>query len=383
MTVVYLDLSGGADEAALLGAVLAAGAPIDAVRRQLAHLPFSGCTLRAVESEVNGLRALRAVIEPRELENICPDLRDVAKQLSQSGPEAGVREKTAAVLERLAAARERVYGPGAQGAECVAAPAVAAIAGTVAALCALGATLVACSPLPVGTGLVKRGGKILPNPSPLVLALLENVPVFARDVEAELLTPAAAALVTTLAGEFGPMPAMRIGRAGYGAGETCTVRAVAGKEMVEFLAPRQERAVILEANLDDLNPEIYGYVMERLFAAGALDVYFTPIQMKKNRPGTLLRVLCRQGEEGPLLEILFKETTTLGVRRLYADKLMLERHWVMVETPYGKARVKVATRDGRETNCVPEYEDCVKLARQSGLPLKDIYQAVIKAYFHT
>ncbi|MDW7651933.1 MAG: LarC family nickel insertion protein, partial [Bacillota bacterium] len=202
-------------------------------------------------------------------------------------------------------------------------------------------------------------------------------------IEAELLTPTGAAILTTIA-EFGQRPAMTVLQTGYGAGKKDLtipnlLRVTIG-EAAETAGILREDAIVLEANIDDLNPEIYSYVTEQLFAAGALDVTLIPVQMKKNRPGVLLSVLVKPEQEEAAAHVLFRETSTLGVRRSRVEKLMLSRRHITVQTPYGPARVKIGEAGGRILNAAPEYEDCLSLAQKSGAPLKDIYSAVLSAY---
>jgi pyridinium-3,5-bisthiocarboxylic acid mononucleotide nickel chelatase len=220
-------------------------------------------------------------------------------------------------------------------------------------------------------------------PAPATLRLLEGVPAYSSGVEMELLTPTGALLVTGYASAYGPLPAMRILRAGYGAGSKeipgvpNVLRMVTGEDANTGDAMR---VAVLECNIDDMNPQFFGAVMDQLYAAGALDVCYGPVQMKKNRPGTLVTIVAPPAKKDALLGVLFRETTTIGVRHHEADRTCLSREWVRVTTPYGPVRVKVARRDGIVVNAAPEYDDCVALAAQQGAPVKDVHAAAMSAY---
>lgn len=387
VNIVYFHCFAGASGDMLLAALLDAGAPLEAVRRELDKLPLRGYELKTDRVIKRGISALDVTVLVEEKGQPHRAFRDIEKMLSESNLSPPVRDASLAVFRRLAAAEGKIHGKPASEVhfhEVGAVDSIVDIVGAAAALSALRVDAIHSSPLHIGTGFVQCAHGLLPVPAPATLELLQDVPVYSRGIEAELLTPTGAAVLSTLA-SFGPMPAMRVRRTGYGAGKkdlpiANLLRAVIGEAVSPDSSLLREELTVLEANIDDLNPEIYGYVMEQLFAAGALDVYLSPIQMKKNRPATLLRVLVRPDGEEAALTVLFRETSTLGVRRIQAEKLMLERRQVTVNTPYGTARVKIAEWAGEEVNAVPEHEDCLILARQHSIPLKEIYLAVNEAY---
>jgi uncharacterized protein (TIGR00299 family) protein len=217
--------------------------------------------------------------------------------------------------------------------------------------------------------------------------LLQGAPVFSSGIQAELLTPTGAAIVKTLATRFGAFPEMKIEKTGYGAGSrdfpghANVVRLTIGEAASHLAAnTNQETISVLEANLDDLNPQVFGYVLERLLAEGALDVFSMPVQMKKNRPGTLLTILCKPEDAPKLSQIVFAETTTLGVRRRQEQRSTLARRWVPVATPWGEVRMKIASMNGTVTNYAPEYEDCRRIAEEKHVPLKSVMQEAMQAY---
>jgi len=252
---------------------------------------------------------------------------------------------------------------------------------------ALAVDQIVCSPLNVGGGMVKCAHGTFPIPAPATVELLKDAPVYSSGVQAELVTPTGAAIVKTLARRFSAFPEMKIEKSGYGAGsrefpghpnvarlvigETASV--IAGKTQVETLS-------VLEANLDDMNPQVFGYVLDRLLEEGALDVFGMPVQMKKNRPGTLLTVLCKPEAAGKLAQIIFAETTTLGVRQREEVRQTLARRWENVRTPWGEVRIKIASMNGTVTNYAPEYEDCRRIATEHHVPLKTVMQEAARAY---
>lgn len=250
---------------------------------------------------------------------------------------------------------------------------------------ALGVDEIICSPLNVGGGTVKCAHGVFPVPAPATVELLKGTPVYSSGVEAELVTPTGAAIVTTLAKRFAPFPAMKIDKVGYGAGSrdfpgyANVVRLTIGEAQPE-LATTQETITVLEANLDDLNPQVFGYVMDRLLEEGALDVFGLPVQMKKSRPGMLLTVLCRPEDVSRLTRLIFAETTTLGVRRRDEQRQALARKWVNVTTHWGDVRMKIASMNGSIANYAPEYEDCRRIAEEYHIPLKTVIQAATQAY---
>ena len=242
---------------------------------------------------------------------------------------------------------------------------------------------VVASPLNVGSGTVKCEHGELPVPAPATAELLLGVPTYAQGPAAELVTPTGALIVTEYADAYGPAPPMRVERIGYGAGD----RNPAGRPNVLRALLGEgagtgafERVVVLECQIDDMNPQIYGVLMDRLAAAGALDVFYAPIQMKKNRPGTLVTVVAPPGRREALSDILFRESTTIGLRVTETDRERLDREAVAVETPIGPVRVKVARREGAIRNAAPEFEDCARLAAERRLSIKEVQAIAVKAW---
>jgi uncharacterized protein (TIGR00299 family) protein len=255
---------------------------------------------------------------------------------------------------------------------------------------ALAADEIICSPLNVGGGTVECAHGTFPVPAPATVELLKGAPVYSSGLQAELVTPTGAAIVATLVKRFSSFPELKIEKSGYGAGTRdfpghANVLRITIGEALPQLAEKtsQETISILEANLDDLNPQVFGYVMDRLLEAGALDVFGMPVQMKKNRPGTVLTILAKPEDADQLAQIVFSETTTLGVRRREEKRQVLARKWQNVSTRFGDVRVKIASLNGTVTSYAPEYEDCRRIAVEHRVPLKAVMQEAVQQYLQS
>jgi uncharacterized protein (TIGR00299 family) protein len=296
-----------------------------------------------------------------------------------------------AIFEALGAAEAKVHDTSIESIhfhEVGAADAIVDIVCAAVGFEALAVDELICSPLNVGGGMVKCAHGTFPVPAPATVELLQNAPVYSSGIQSELVTPTGAAIVKTLARRFATFPEMKIKKSGYGAGSRDfpvhpnVVRLTVGESTSNALATKIESDTIamLEANLDDLNPQVFGYVMDRLFEEGALDAFAVPVQMKKNRPGTLLTVLCQPEDASRLTQLIFTETTTLGVRRREEMRQTLARKWESVPTPWGEVRIKIASINGTITNYAPEYEDCRGIAAKHHVPLKTVMQEAVRAY---
>jgi uncharacterized protein (TIGR00299 family) protein len=257
------------------------------------------------------------------------------------------------------------------------------IVGAVFAMEWFHADQVISSALNVGGGMVNSAHGHFPVPAPATVKLLGNAPVYSSGIQSELVTPTGALLVTSYATSYGPVPSMTIEHVGYGAGDRDmpntpnVLRVLVGESTSQ---PQTERIVVLECEIDDMNPQIFGLVMDRLYAAGALEVFFASVQMKKNRPGTLLTILARPEQRPELTAIVFRETTTIGVRYHEVTRERLAREIVAVGTPLGTVRFKIARLGGAVVNAAPEFEDCLRIASERGMPVKDVQAAAVKAY---
>jgi len=313
-------------------------------------------------------------------------LQDIRRIIERSALGPLVREHAVRAFERLVRAEARVHRiPTARVHlhEVGAVDAIVDIVGAMIGLEALGWPRVVCSPLHVGRGMVTMAHGTFPVPPPAVAELLRGRPCYATHVEGELVTPTGAALVVTLATDFGPLPAMRLRKIGYGAGgrqldhHPNLLRALYG-DLLQETAVR-ETVIVLETTIDDMNPQLYGHLMDRLFEAGALEVFYTPIQMKKNRPGTMATVIVPEPRLEAVTEVIFRETTTIGFRYLPMGRIEMRRRFETVTTPYGQVRVKISHFNGETMQSTPEYEDCRTLALKTGVPLKEVQRAAVIA----
>jgi pyridinium-3,5-bisthiocarboxylic acid mononucleotide nickel chelatase len=300
-------------------------------------------------------------------------------------PPAG-RARARQLFERLAEAEAAIHQMPVERVhlhEVGALDSIIDIVGAVFAIEWFGAERIVVSPLNVGAGMVRSAHGLFPVPAPATLRLLGDAPIYSSGVQAELLTPTGALLLTSHANAFGPVPQMRVDRVGYGAGTRelagtpNVLRVLVGESMAE---PTTERIVVLECEIDDMNPQIFGVLMDRLYAAGALEVYYSAVQMKKNRPGTLITVLAAPDRREALAGIVFRESTTIGIRYRDVQRERLEREVVGVETPFGTVRCKVARRNGQVVNASPEFDDCVRVATERGIPVKDVHAAAVHAW---
>jgi uncharacterized protein (TIGR00299 family) protein len=377
-TFAYFDCFAGIAGDMALGALLDAGGSADALRAGLAGVPLDRFELEVAAVERGGIGATQVTVRAGEpgAARTWGSLRDT---LAGADLPAPVRELALRTFARLAEAEARVHRRPAEEVhfhEVGAVDAVVDVVGTALLLHDLGVTEVWASPVATGGGLQRGAHGVLPVPAPAVLELLRDVPVHGGGVAAELTTPTGAAILAAAAAGFGALPPMRVARVGYGAGSRHhdelpnLLRVVLGERVAD--AVDGDGGVLLEVNIDDMTPELAPWVLERLFEAGAADVWFTPIHMKRGRPGITLSVLCPPGVDAAVRELLWRETSTLGVRGVPVRKWMLERRVVEVELPGGKVRVKLGLDGGRVVNAAPEYADCARLAGQTGRPLKDV-----------
>jgi pyridinium-3,5-bisthiocarboxylic acid mononucleotide nickel chelatase len=321
-------------------------------------------------------------------------LTEIRNIISAAAISETAKKSSIAIFEALGAAEGKIHNMPAEEVHFHEVGAVDAMVDIVCAAVgaeALGVEEIVCSPLNVGGGTVQCAHGTFPVPAPATLELLKDAPVYSSGVQAELVTPTGAAIVRTLAHRFAAFPRMKIEASGCGAGSRDfaghpnVVRLTVGETSDSLLTSKAacEAITVLEANLDDLNPQVFGYVMDRLFEEGALDAFAVPVQMKKNRPGMLLTVLCKPADADKLTQLIFVETTTLGVRRRDEMRQILSRRWESVPTPWGDVRIKIGSMNGTVTNYAPEYEDCRRIAAEHHLPLKTVMQEAARSYLGT
>ena len=317
-------------------------------------------------------------------------LEQIRAIIRQSAISDGVKATAIAIFEALGRAEAKIHDTDIEKIHFHEVGAVDAMVDIVCAAVgaeALGVDEFVCSPLNVGGGTVKCAHGTLPIPAPATLQLLKDTPVYSSGIQAELVTPTGAAIVKTLAKRFASFPQMKVEKIGYGAGtrdfdgHANVVRLTVGEiQPGSSTEVQQDTITVLEANIDDLNPQVFGYVMDRLLEEGALDVFGVPVQMKKNRPGLLLTVLCQTDDASKLTRLIFAETTTLGLRQREERRHILARQWVTVSTRWGDVRLKVASLNGTVTNYAPEYEDCRQIATERHVPLKNVMQEALQLY---
>lgn len=385
MKIAYFDCIAGASGDMLLGSLLDAGLPEETLRQQLALLHLDDFELQVRRVEKNGFSALKVDVLVND-DVSARHLPEIEAIVQGSDLPAAIKDQASAIFRRLGEVEAGIHGVTLEQVhlhELGGVDTIVDVVGVLAGLAALGVERVVVSPLPLGRGFVKGAHGAIPLPAPATVALLKGAPVVGSEIEKELVTPTGAALLTSLAAEFGPLPAMTLEAVGYGAGGRDlpipnVLRLLLGQQAAPNSATT-ETLTLLETNIDDLNPETYDYVMGRLFEAGALDVFLAPIQMKKNRPATLLHVLCRPAQVNKLMAILFAETSTLGVRQQTVLRHCLARSSQTVQTPYGPVRVKVASWAKSHSKAAPEYEDCRRLAEINDVPLREVYLAALQA----
>ncbi|MCL1980473.1 MAG: nickel pincer cofactor biosynthesis protein LarC, partial [Proteobacteria bacterium] len=395
MQTAYLDCFSGVSGDMLLGALIDTGVPADYLREVMAGLRLSGVELAVERKVVQGLAATKVTVaggdqhlhphdgrQPGGHHHQHRHLAEITDQLMAASLAPQVRDKALKVFTRLAEAEAAVHGTTVEAIhfhEVGAVDAIVDIVGTVAGFAFLGIERVVCSPLPLSQGWVSCDHGEIPLPGPAVCRLLAGVPVYGEQLDQELVTPTGAALIRELASNFGPMPPMLLARTGYGAGSLVRhdgrpnlLRLMIG-EGVE--AAEAQMVEVIETHLDDWNPEFWPLTSERLLAAGALDVCLIPIQMKKGRPGFLLRVIAEPATRLAVTTVLFSETSTIGLRLRREERMTLPRKTVTVPTPWGELAAKqIATPAGEII--APEYEVCRKVAERYGVPLQAVYGAV-------
>lgn len=386
--IAYFDCMAGASGDMILGALVDAGLPEQDLQQGLDALKLSGFKLISQLVYKNGFRATKVDIQVEDslTERRLPDIETIIQESDLSDD---IKHKSIAIFQRIGAVEAKIHGTTLQDVhlhELGGLDTIIDVVGTLVGLDILGVKRVLASPLPLSRGFTRGKHGAIPLPAPATLALLEGVPVLGSDLDIELVTPTGAALLTSLAESFGPIPSMTLVSTGYGAGTKDLpipniIRLLLGSQQSDanYII---ETLVMLETNIDDLNPEFYDHIFARLFETGALDVWLSSIQMKKNRPGTLLVVLCKPKNEAALTSLLFNETTTLGIRKQIVERQSLSRTIETIETPYGPVRVKIAQINDSRKKFSPEYEDCRRIAQKKGIPVIDVYNAAIMAAQH-
>ena len=407
--VLYLDCFSGISGDMTLGALIDAGLPLADLTRALGSLALGGVHVHAQKVLRGGVSATKFTVhdddrahehhhhhdEPHDHQHghaphqAHRSLLDIFTLIDRSALSAPGRERAKAMFQRLGEAEAAIHQMPVDKVhlhEVGSLDSIIDIVGVVFAMEWTAADRIVCSPLNVGGGTVQSAHGLFPVPAPATVKLLANAPVYSGGVQKELVTPTGALIASTYASSFGPLPAMSIESVGYGAGERDNpttpnvLRVLIGQSAETGVRPRSERVTVVECEIDDMNPQIFGVAMEQLYAAGALEVFYVPVQMKKNRPGTLMTVIVPPARLGAIADVIFRETTTIGLRHYDVDRECLQRDIVAVDTPLGRVRFKVASRDGRVMNATPEFDDCARLAAEHNQPVKEVQRIAVQAY---
>jgi hypothetical protein len=391
---IYLDCFSGISGDMLVGALLDAGLSLASLQGELSKLSVKNFSPSAFKVMKGNIAATKFEVNPGH-EQAHRHLSHIVKIIRESELADRVKERAEKIFTRLAEAEAKVHGTTPEKIhfhEVGAIDSIVDIVGACIGFELLGVERFYCSPLNVGQGTISCAHGILPVPVPATAELLKEVPVFTNRLEGELVTPTGAAIVSTLCDSFGGLPAMKIGQTGFGAGtkdfqgSANVLRVLLGELDEESISCGEEKphgsVVVLEANIDDMNPQIFGYLQEKLFELGVLDVYSSPVQMKKNRPGTLLSVVVPDSLREAAAEMLFRETTTIGIRYYEADRMVLEREMEQIQLPGGTVGIKVSRLEGKIVNFTPEYEDCRKIAAACGVSFKVVSARAIQQFLN-
>lgn len=430
--ILYLDCFSGVSGDMMLGALLDLGLPLDELRQALGSLAIEGCDIGAEKVTRAGVGATKFRVDAPSGDKESPpghthshshshdhehshhhdeghghehphtdahshdhhpshvhdhrSLPEIYSLIDGSALSAAGKNRAQKLFARLAEAEAFIHQMPVEKVhlhEVGALDSIIDIVGAVFGLEWVGADRIVCSPLNVGGGMVRSAHGVFPVPAPATVRLLKGVPVYSSGAQAELVTPTGALLVTEYASGYGPVPAMTLQQAGYGAGERDpretpnVLRILVGETRTAATA---EPVLVIEFELDDMNPQIFGVLMDRLYGAGALEVFFSPVQMKKNRPGTVVTIIAHPEDRESLTTLVFRETTTIGLRYHEVDRERLDRASVPIDTPLGKIRFKIARRGGEILNASPEFDDCARIAAERGLSVKNVLAIATKAY---
>ena len=390
MKIAYFDCFSGISGDMTVGALLDAGLKVETLEKELKKLGLSGYRLEVNKVTKKGISATQFKVKIKE-EGVERRFKDILTILEESKLDEEIKKETIKIFFNIAQVESKIHQKDIDKIhfhEIGGLDSIIDITSAVIGIKTLGIEEIYSSALPVGKGFVKCSHGVIPVPAPATLELLKNIPTYSGGIESEMITPTGAAIISTLTKSFGERPLMKIESIGYGAGEKefttpNLLRINIGEKILKDGNLKDgyvsDEAVLIETNIDDMNPEFYDYIMDKLFSQGALDVFLAPIQMKKNRPAHMLSIIVYEQNLKEILEVLFSESTTLGVRIKEIKRLRLGQQNFITETKYGKIRVKVGIFKGEIKNVAPEYEDCKKMAKQHQVPLKEVYEEARRA----
>jgi len=385
MRTLYFDCFAGASGDMILGALVSAGVEPRTLIEQLELLGVGGWQIDFEKVDRSGISATYAKVQTAH-EHAHRHLKDILKIIYDSRLDARVKDRAARIFSRLAEAEARVHNEPVEKIhfhEVGALDAIIDVCGSAIGFELLGIERFICSPLRVGSGMIDMAHGRFPIPPPAVVELLKGKPIYAGDIEGEFVTPTGAAIIASVCERFEAMPPMKIEATGYGAGARNprgfpnALRVLVGETEGEVI---DEHLLMIETNIDDMSPQLFGHVMDRAFELGALDCYLTQTQMKKNRPGILISILCRPSEREKFLQMLFAETTTIGARSYEVARRALARETIRVRTQFGEIDVKVARTDNGTVNAMPEFEQCRTAAQKAGVALREVQEAAQQAF---
>jgi uncharacterized protein (TIGR00299 family) protein len=379
--IAYFDCFSGISGDMVLGALVDAGADLRAIEADLRRLGLENWSISAEKVKRGAIFATYVKVESQE-DHHHRGLSIILKRIEDARLAPRAAEHAKKIFTRLAEAEAKVHQVPVEQVhfhEVGAVDSIIDIVGAAIGFELLGIDEFACSAFDVGAGQVRTAHGLLPVPAPATAELLRGAPMYSSGISHELVTPTGAAIATTLATRFAEIPEMKLRAIGYGAGskdlkeQANVLRLLVGEGVMSEAGERWDAPVtVIETNLDDMSPQIYGYFAEKALAAGALDVFSSPVQMKKNRPGMLVTLLSESANVSRLIDLVFRETTTIGVRTYETRRKTLDRELVPVETPFGNVRMKISRMNGSVLNATPEYEDCQRIATERGIPLKQV-----------
>jgi len=386
MRIAYFDCFSGISGNMILGGLLDLGVPQDVLEKHLKKLRLEAFDIVPSPGERAHLRGTHVSVKPKGASTRERNFREIKELIEESSLKQAVKRRSVEAFRRLAEVEGRIHQKEpeeVQFHEVGALDSIVDILGAFVGIDYLGVDAVYASRIPLGSGMIVSRHGMLPVPVPATVELLKGVPVYDSNVEGELVTPTGAACLTTLTAQFGKLPDMEIEKVGYGLGDRDlgdipnVLRILLGRARPSLL---QDRVMVVETDIDDMNPEFFEPLMDKLFATGALDVSFIPIQRKKNRPGVTVRTICDESCRGAVVETILQESTSIGVRYFTVQREKLARRIELVETPFGSVRVKVSqNREGRIHHVSPEYEDCRRLALETEIPIREVYQEAVLA----
>lgn len=392
MRIAYFDCFSGISGDMFVGALLDAGLKIEILEKELNKLNLFGYQLEVNKVLKKGISAsqFKVKIQGKGVER---RFKDILNILEESKLDEEIKNEVKKIFFKIAEAESKIHQEDIEKIhfhEIGGLDSIIDISSAVIGIKALEIKEIYSSPLPLGKGFVKCAHGILPLPAPATLELLKNIPTYSGGMESEMVTPTGAAIISTLTKDFGERPLMKIEKIGYGAGErefsipnllrvSIGEKILSDRDLMDGYV--HDEALLIETNIDDMNPEFYDYIMDKLFSQGALDVFLTPIQMKKNRPAHMLSIIVYEQNLKEILEVLFSESTTLGIRIKEVKRLKLTQQNFIAETKYGKIKVKVGIFKEDIKTIAPEYQDCQKIAQQYQVPLKEIYEEAKKVAY--